>query len=55
MNLINERDLARFGHTLNRINDNEFLIFGGAVENAPNAYVTTNDTFILNKNTLEWT
>ena len=52
MDEILDKELARFGHTIDRINHHEYLVFGGAIENNENTYVTTNDTFIINKDTL---
>lgn len=52
MDKILDKELARFGHTINRINHYEYLVFGGAIENNENTYVTTNDTFVINKDTL---
>ena len=54
MDDISEKELARFGHTIDRINHHEYLVFGGAIENNENTYVTTNDTFVINKDTLQW-
>ena len=31
------------------------LIFGGAIENNENSFVTTNDTYLLTVDTLLWT
>ena len=54
MESISDKELARFGHTIDRINHYEYLVFGGAIENNDNTYVTTNDTFVINKDTLQW-
>jgi len=52
---INERELARFGHTSTPIGNGRVLIFGGAIENNENKFVTTNDIFVVNLETLQWT
>jgi hypothetical protein len=50
-----ERELARFGHTSTQIGLGRILIFGGAIDNNENKFVTTNDTFVVNVETLQWT
>ena len=49
-----ERELARFGHTSTPIGNGRMLIFGGAIENNENKFVTTNDIFVINLETLGW-
>ncbi len=49
------RDIARFGHTITKLNDKQMLLFGGAVETNRGVYSTTNDSFSICKETLVWT
>ena len=37
------------------ISEEHVLVFGGAIERDQNSFVTTNDTFLINKSTLKWT
>lgn len=55
MNNITERERQRFGHSINKINDFDYFLFGGAVESTPTQFNTTNDSFLINKTTLLWT
>ena len=48
-----QQQLTRFGHTINQINKNELLVFGGAVEKEQEKFITTNDTFIIRMDTLQ--
>lgn len=43
----------RFGHSITSINDQFLLCFGGAIETGRGLYSTTNDSFLIDKNTLE--
>lgn len=39
--------MARFGHTITRLNDNNLLLFGGAVETNKGIYTTTSDSYLI--------
>lgn len=43
---------ARFGHTMAFVSDNQIVVFGGAIDSRDQSFVTTNDTFLLNCDTL---
>jgi hypothetical protein len=44
--------MARFGHTITKLNENKLLLFGGAVETTRGVYSTTNDSYIICKESL---
>ena len=46
------RDMARFGHTITRLNDKQLMLFGGAVETSKGVYSTTNDCYIIERESL---
>lgn len=45
---------GRFGHTLTFVSENKMVVFGGAIDSKDQAFVTTNDTFLVNCDTLAW-
>lgn len=55
MQNVPDNQKARFAHSVNLINETQLFLFGGAIENQPTIYVTTNDSYLVDKNTLEWT
>jgi len=46
--LENGKLFARFGHTINFISDENFVIFGGAIEISDKIYEATNDCLVGN-------
>jgi len=55
MQNVPDNQKAWFAHSVNLINETQLFLFGGAIENQPTIYVTTNDSYLVDKNTLEWT
>ncbi len=52
---LDNRQFARFGHTITQLSFGRMLVFGGAIENNENSFVTTNDTYLLTMEGLVWT
>ena len=49
------KDMAWFGHTITKLNERNQLLFGGAVETNKGVYSTTNDSYLINRENLQWT
>lgn len=45
--------MARFGHTITKLNEKQLFLFGGAVETNKGVYSTTSDSYIICKETLQ--
>lgn len=48
------REIAWFGHSICSISDKYVFCFGGAIETTKGVYSTTNDSFIIDKQTFKW-
>jgi hypothetical protein len=44
--------MAWFGHTITKLSETKLLLFGGAVETNRGVYSTTNDSFLICKESL---